>query len=151
MNSSPPEAGHRVSLAHARLQPLRHRLQQPVAQAVAERVVDDLEAVEVQEEHAQPLLLAVGLRDGDVQAVVEEQPVGQTGEDVVVGEALDLLFGALPLRDVEGDAEHGRPAPELDGAGGGVQPALLAVPALDLELVARGDRCPLPAGSARAP
>src|SRR5207237_2723801 len=39
-------------------------------------------------------------------------------------------------------AENGRPAAELDGADGGVEPPVVAVLALDLELVARGDALP---------
>ena len=148
MNSSPPR---RATVSPSRTPASRRSAtacSSRSPEAVAERVVDDLEAVEIEEEHAQPLLQAMGLRHRDVEAVVEEQPVGQAGEDVVVGQALDLLLGALPLRDVEGDAEHGRPPPELDGAGRGIQPALLAVPALDLELVARGHGLAALAGQA---
>src|ERR671938_471588 len=45
------EAGDRVVRAQGGLQPARDRLQQLVAAGVAERVVDHLEAVDVEEEH----------------------------------------------------------------------------------------------------
>ena len=91
------EARHRVALADVLLDPLGHLAQQLVADRVAERVVDDLEAVEVEEEDGQPLVVAVGLRHGERQAVVEEEAVGQVRQRVVEGEVLDLLLGPLAL------------------------------------------------------
>ena len=111
------QAGDGVAVAHARLQALGDLLQQPVAQAVAQGVVDDLEAIEVEEQDGQPRRAAVRLGHRDGEAVVEQQPVGQAGEGVVVGELLDLLLGALALGHVERDPEGGRAAAVLDGAG----------------------------------
>ena len=48
--------------------PLGHLAQQLVADRVPERVVDDLEAVEVEEEHRQPLAVPVRLGDGRASA-----------------------------------------------------------------------------------
>ena len=45
------KAGHRIDAAHHALQPLGHRAEQRIADRMAERIVDALEAVEV-EEHA---------------------------------------------------------------------------------------------------
>ena len=47
------EAAHQVAVAHGAAQPAGERLQHAVADGVAERVVDHLEAVEVEEEHRQ--------------------------------------------------------------------------------------------------
>ena len=91
------EARDRVALADVLLDPLGDLAQQLVADRVAERVVDDLEAVEVEEEDGQPLVVPVGLGHGERQAVVEEQAVGQVRQRVVEGEVLDLLLGALAL------------------------------------------------------
>ena len=49
------EAGHRVGAAHHALQALGHRAQQRVADRMAERIVDALEAVEI-EEHDRELV-----------------------------------------------------------------------------------------------
>ena len=92
---------HRVAFPQAAAQPLRHVGDQAVAHGVAQGIVDDLEAVEVQEQHGQALAVTVGLGHGQGQAVGEEQPVGQLGERVVVGQAANLLLGLLALGDVE--------------------------------------------------
>ena len=54
------QPGERVALPQARLEPARHRDQQLVAHQVAEAVVDDLEAVEVEIEHREPAAAARG-------------------------------------------------------------------------------------------
>ena len=51
------EAGDGVAVAKGRLHALRDRLQQLVADVVPERVVDELEAVEIEEEHGQACFL----------------------------------------------------------------------------------------------
>ena len=51
------EPGDRVARADALLEPPRHRHEQLIADGVAERVVHDLEAVEVEEEHGERVLL----------------------------------------------------------------------------------------------
>ena len=48
------EPRERVALPQARLEPARHRDQQLVADQVAEAVVDDLEAIEIEIEHGEP-------------------------------------------------------------------------------------------------
>ena len=55
VNSSPPSRATRSLLAHGAAQALGDLDQQPVAGLVAEAVVDDLEVVEVEEEHRHAL------------------------------------------------------------------------------------------------
>ena len=77
------EPGDRVALADAFLQALGELHQQQVADVVAERVVDLLEAVEVEQQQRQRL---AGARRGAQrlgQAVLEQQAVGQPGQRVV--------------------------------------------------------------------
>ena len=52
------EPGEHVALPQARLEPARHGDQQLVADQVAEAVVDDLEAIEVEIEHREPAAAA---------------------------------------------------------------------------------------------
>ena len=56
-------------------------------------VVDGFEAVEVEEDDGQSLVVALGLRQRLLQAVGQQDAVGQGGQVVVVGDAfqLDLL------------------------------------------------------------
>ena len=102
------QARHRVALAQRPEQPLRDALEQAVAHAVAQRVVDDLEAVQVQEQHGQPLARAVRVGHRHRETVVEQHPVGQAGERVLVGQAADTLLRPLALGDVEGREQQRR-------------------------------------------
>jgi hypothetical protein len=72
---------HDVGGSHCLRQPLRHRLQDEVAVVVAERVVDLLEAVEVEqhERHRGPALAR--LRQAGRASLVEHRAVRQAGQE----------------------------------------------------------------------
>lgn len=70
-------AGHRIALAHGRSQALSNSLQELVACGVAQSVVDLLEAIEVDEDHRQPVPIPMGLGQGDGQSIVEETHPGR--------------------------------------------------------------------------
>ncbi len=72
------EAGHQLVAANGRAQPLSGRGEQLVAGPVAEAVVDELEAVEVEEQHRHGPGLAVQARERGLQAV-REQHAGSAG------------------------------------------------------------------------
>jgi hypothetical protein len=76
---------------------LRHLAQQLVAGGVAERVVDLLEPVEVEEEQRDVLVQPVRGAERAPQAVLEALPIGQAGEAVVVGQVANPLLGLLAL------------------------------------------------------
>jgi hypothetical protein len=65
---------------------------------VAERVVDLLEMVQVDHHHRDARVAALREELGLAQAVVEQAPVGQPGQRVVVGEEARLLLLALASR-----------------------------------------------------
>ncbi len=79
------QARHRVVGPQRRFQPTGDGHQQLVAGRVAEAVVDDLEAVEVEEQHRRADGGVVALRAPDrlVEAVDEQDAVRQAGEVVV--------------------------------------------------------------------
>ena len=91
----PAEAPHRVGAARDARQAVRHFLDERIPGAVSQRVVDDLEAVEI--EHGDPeavsVLLGVGHRLR--QAIVQQHAVRQAGEGVVAREVTELLIGGL--------------------------------------------------------
>ena len=66
-----------------------------------EGVVDELEAVEVQEQDG-PLLLSesLGALERQLDLLAEATPVELSGQRVVVGEVLQLPFELLAVRDV---------------------------------------------------
>lgn len=81
-------------------QALRELDQQLVAGGMAERIVDVLEMVEVEEGERD---VAAGRTGGDRRGdqMPQLRAVGQAGEDVVIGEPRDLGAGLLAL-DREG-------------------------------------------------
>nr|WP_291981179.1 hypothetical protein [Candidatus Accumulibacter sp. ACC005] len=75
-------------------------LEQLVADRVAERVVDRLEAVEVEEHQGDAAVRPPGQRQGLLEAVAQEQAVGQPCQRVVVGQEFGALLRGLALGDV---------------------------------------------------
>ena len=92
------------------------RDQDLVAAGVAERVVEDLEVVEVDEQHRErPPSRPLAALEGLVDAVPEQDPVREPGQPVVQRLVADLVVEAGVLEGHRGLArEHRR---ELDGAG----------------------------------
>src|SRR5438045_1569287 len=83
--------------------------------AVSARVVDDLEAVQVEEEDGEAgAAAALRSLERHAEALHEERAVGQPGERVVEGGVPELLLGSQPLGDVHADREAGGAAGEVD-------------------------------------
>jgi hypothetical protein len=102
------EPRHRVAPARGALQAAGDLRQQAVAGAVAQRVVDRLEVVEVEQEHRDAVAVgrrgvraAAGLGAGERvgEAVAEEGAVGQAGERVVEGLVRELRLAAAQVGD----------------------------------------------------
>ncbi|HNO87965.1 MAG TPA: hypothetical protein PKI69_06810 [Rhodocyclaceae bacterium] len=98
-NSSPPRRAT-VSEPRRLSQAPRHLDEDLVTHGVAPGVVEELEAVQVQVAHRHQGVVPRGAGDGLTQAVGQQDPVGQSGQGVVVGEEADLLFGAYLVGDV---------------------------------------------------
>ena len=79
---------------------LRDLEQHPVADGVAEAVVDGLEVVEVDEQHGHPGAFAQVPGDRVAHALVEQGPVGQVRDRVVERLVGELLLEGLALADV---------------------------------------------------
>ena len=96
------EPGDGVRRPHGRLQPARDGDQQPVSHLVPERVVDELEAVEVEEEDRGRggRVGALGAPDRLVEPVQEQHAVREAGERVVQRVVLEALLGPLAVGDV---------------------------------------------------
>ena len=117
MNSSPAMRPTRSMDAGRALQPLGDLGQHLVAARVAERVVDELEAVEVDEQHRGVRLRAAAACQRVLQGVDEHHAVAQAGELVVRGAVAQLLLGVDGLGDVGERAHRARGAPEVAGSG----------------------------------
>ena len=83
--------------------PLRHDLEHLVAGEVPERVVDVLEAVEIDEEHRDHVAVPARDRQRVRETVEERAAIEQRRERVVVGEPVDVLLGQLLLCDLAAD------------------------------------------------
>ncbi len=85
------EPRHDVARTQGAPQPVRNFYQQHIAGIVAERIVDDLEAVEIDEQHGKLPLVTARRLDRVVQELVEGLPIGQIGQAVMRGEVFDPL------------------------------------------------------------
>ena len=95
--------GDQIGLADARVQPLGELLQHQIAGMVAERVVHQLEVVEVEEDDRHGRVVALGPLDRQDQRLLEQLPVREAGQAVVIGHVRDPRLRILQLRDVEQD------------------------------------------------
>ena len=100
-NSSPPM---RATVSVERTNPDRRRadlLQQLIARAVSQRVVDELEAVEIANHQRERAPVAIGVCHRLRQAIVEKHAVRQAGERIVSGQ-----MPQLPVRGLQTPGAH---------------------------------------------
>jgi hypothetical protein len=65
-------------------QPFANRTQQTIAALVTERVIDALEAVQVEQQHADAAAIAPGLPEHMSQMFLEQSAVGQVRQRVML-------------------------------------------------------------------
>ena len=92
------EPRHGVAHAQRGAQARRDRLQHPVAGGVAERVVDRLEVVEVQEQHGERPAVVASAAERVFDAIAEQRPVREVGDRVVERLVGQLLLEAACAR-----------------------------------------------------
>ena len=87
------EPRHDVARAQRAAQPAADFHQQHVAGVMPQRIVDDLEAVEIDEQHGKLPLVALRGVDRAAQHLVEHFAVGQVGQAVMRRQIFDALVG----------------------------------------------------------
>jgi len=92
-------AGNGVSFPQQRQQALGYSLEKQIADIVAVGVIDLFQLVEVEEHHAEFDLVPLRAGDFHFDAFVEQPPIGQAGQGVMVSQVLDGLFGLFPVRN----------------------------------------------------
>ena len=92
-------AAHLV-VARQLLEPLRDLRQQLVADLVAERIVDRLEAVEVDHQECTARAPLLGVPETVLERFGDHQPIGQSGQRIVPRKVGDFLGRFALLRDV---------------------------------------------------
>src|SRR4030095_69302 len=95
-----PEAGHRVAVTHAAGQTLGHRLQHAVAGCVTERIVNLLEAIEIQQQDGLHLIASSRERDGLLESIFEEALVGQISKRIMIRKMIQSLLGLLVMAEI---------------------------------------------------
>jgi hypothetical protein len=113
-NSSPPKRATVSARAHDAAQPVGDRGQQPVSDRMAERVVDLLELVEIDEQHRAAVESARRAQRA-VELIMEERAVRQPGHGIEARHVADLGFGGLSLGDVLDDQDGTAVLHHLDG------------------------------------
>ena len=93
----PAQSRQGIADAQARLQPVRNRHQQFVADGVAERVIHFLEAVEVNEQHRQLQCFSRLEANAFLQLLGEHQPVGQASQRIMMRQVIKAQFGVAPF------------------------------------------------------
>ena len=91
------EARDRIRFAQLELQPMPDLAQHGITHQMPHRVVDLLEPVEVHDQHRQRIARAQRIGDRHLEPVLEQRPVRQIGQAVVVREMADALFGFRSL------------------------------------------------------
>ena len=86
-----PKARHQVHLAQTCLQAFSHLTQHPIAVGMAERVVDLLEAIQIDIEQGKRRTLTLGHGLGVVDAFCQGAAVGQAGQEVGMRQFLNAL------------------------------------------------------------
>ena len=97
------QASDLAVVAHDGLQPIGDLAQQRVADRVAERIVDVLEPVEVDQEQGAALLPARGIAQRFVERLAHHRPVRQAGQRIEARQAADFLFAAPLFGEVRAD------------------------------------------------
>ena len=105
-NSSPPEACHGIAFANEAPEPKGRFLKEEVSDRVTQGIVDILEVVEIEQQQAHAGPGVPRILQGLVQADMEQRPVRQARQRVVVGGSPDGFLGRFPIGDVEGQSDE---------------------------------------------
>ena len=107
------QAADLAMVAHDRGQALGDLAEQCVADRVAERVVDVLEPVEIDQEQRAAFLPASGIAQRLVEGFAHQGAIGQAGQRIEAGKAADLLFRAALFGEVGADPAEAEEAAAL--------------------------------------
>ena len=126
------EAGHGVGGAHHGRQSARDFLQKLIAGAVPQGIVDELEAVKIANQQRKRALVAVRMRDGLLQPIVQQDAIRQARQGIVGGQMPQLLIrrlqSARARRDHLFEAQHMVAAPACRFPTCGTAPWRIAEP-----------------------
>ena len=97
------EARDGIGLANVRAQSIGHRFQHPIANGMAERIVDILEMIEVEVKHAKEMLVPPRAGGRLLERFQESGAIDQARQSVVAGEVDEIFLNSPAV----GDVAHG--------------------------------------------
>jgi hypothetical protein len=89
-----------VALAHPTREQARNLDERLIAGLVAERVVDVLQAVQIDEQHRRTLAVTLNAVDQPLERAHEAAAVGKVDEEVLMRQLIELVAALLELRDL---------------------------------------------------
>ena len=104
------EACHEVAGTDHFVDACCYLVEKLISGVVAERLVDNLETIEVEGQQSDHHLLFSSAHERSAQAIDEQRPVGKPGELIMVGAALELfgrLYGCRDVGCVDDDSADG--------------------------------------------
>src|SRR5882724_1810983 len=117
-----PDTGQSVRCAHAFEQMFRNLAKDIVTRTVPQRVIDDLEAIEVEKQHAHRASGSLCASQRSGQVIIEKQAIRQPGQIIMMCQVPDSIGGPAALN---GDAGEVRANADQMG----VQPVRVLAPA----------------------
>ncbi|MNI89298.1 hypothetical protein D3C73_1466850 [compost metagenome] len=87
------DSGQGILVTHVLAQAQRHFSQQQIAHVMAERIVDRLEAVQIDEHQRKTAALRLHRRHCLLDAISQQHAIGQTGQGVVQGQLGQFTVG----------------------------------------------------------
>ena len=90
-------ARHRIAFADTALDALGHDLQQVVAHAMPQGVVDGFEIVQIDEQQADMLPRPFGLQDRLLRPVLQQNAIGQPGQCIMARQMAHAFFNCFAL------------------------------------------------------
>ncbi len=126
-------ARHRIVLVDAGGQARGDILEHAIARGMAQRIVDRLEAIEVEKQQHHPVTMACGLLQAVVQTVLEQGSIRQLGEAIVIGQPMDALLAGLALAHVAEETDVAGQRALLVAHPGDTDPAGIGFAILALE------------------
>ncbi len=90
-------------VTHHRLQPIRHLAEKRVTDRVAQRIIDVLEPVEVDQEQGAAFAPVGGVAQRLIQRLAHQGAIGQAGKGVEPGKPADFLFRPSLFGEVRSD------------------------------------------------
>jgi hypothetical protein len=90
----------RVTHANAGQETCRYTFQNSVSGVVSKLVIHLLEVIQVDEENAHLMVLPCRLRDGLLESIQQQRPVGQSGQRIVIRKSARKRYLSLELLDL---------------------------------------------------